>query len=328
MLKNLPDLIYSPLGMQESIEVKCDGQTLSAGSPGASQTKWTMTLKESATGAELELLAQPRPETIPSTDKKSENKPAKLVAAEYLFGHYRNIHRLVFDQSVLSREEYAQQSSLWTRENLLTAEHWIHTGEVFHPLRPRPRPGVCYRRYIPETGRTLTFRLAEVDRDLAAFHQWHNQDRVADFWELKKSAPELREYLEKGLADPHQIPLIMEFDGEAAGYFEVYWVAEDRLGPYYESEAFDRGFHFLIGNEKFLGFENTDAALRSICHFIFLDDPRTRKIMAEPRSDNGKVLRYVETFKAWKKLKEFDFPHKRAALLECRREKFFSQGSI
>ena len=29
------------------------------------------------------------------------------------------------------------------------------------------------------------------------------------------------------------------------------------------------------------------------------------------------------TLDAWKKIKEFDFPHKRAALVECSRERFF-----
>jgi hypothetical protein len=182
---------------------------------------------------------------------------------------------------------------------------------------------VQYARYIPGLGKTLSFRVVDPDQDVAVFHSWQTQPRVYEFWELNKPQKELHEYLVKGSADPHQIPMFVEFDGVPVGYFEMYWTMEDRLGPYYEASAFDRGFHFLIGNENFLGFPNTDAIIKSACHFLFLDDPRTRNIMAEPRSDNKRVLKYVDLIPAWRKLKEFDFPHKRAALLECRRERFF-----
>jgi hypothetical protein len=99
-------------------------------------------------------------------------------------------------------------------------------------------------------------------------------------------------------------------------------LASDNRPPIYDK--FDRGFHFLIGERKFLGIKNTDAVLKSVVHYLFLDDPRTLKIMAEPRSDNKKVLQYVDYFPVWRRIKEFDFPHKRAVLLECTRERLFT----
>jgi hypothetical protein len=116
---------------------------------------------------------------------------------------------------------------------------------------------------------------------------------------------------------------MVTIDGDEVAYFEFYWVKEDRLGPYYDSEAFDRGFHFLVGNKKYLGNKTTDSLIKAVLHFFYIDDPRTRKVMAEPRHDNQKVLKYAEASIGWTKLKEFDFPHKRAALLENRREVFF-----
>ena len=145
---------------------------------------------------------------------------------------------------------------------------------------------------------------------------------------MAESKEKILAYIEKSLKDPHALPTIAECDGVPFGYFELYWTREDRLAPYYESEVWDRGFHFLVGEKSFLGFSNTDAILKSLTHFIYLEDRRTRKIMAEPRSDNQKVLRYLETFVAWKKLYEFDFPHKRSALLECTRERFFTGDFI
>ncbi|WP_374028224.1 GNAT family N-acetyltransferase [Bdellovibrio bacteriovorus] len=226
---------------------------------------------------------------------------------------------------VVNRDDFFQLRPLWVHNglNTWTPEKWTTTKDVAHPVRPAIQEGqILYRRTLSD-GKVLTFRVAHIEKDLDIFHEWHNQPRVLKFWELDKPKEELRDYLAKGLKDGHQFPTILEFDGVPVGYFEMYWTKEDRLGPYYDSEAFDRGFHFLIGDVSVLGFANTDAILKSVCHYLFLEEPRTRKIMAEPRSDNVNVLKYLETFTAWKKLKEFDFPHKRAALLECRREAFF-----
>lgn len=225
-----------------------------------------------------------------------------------------------------SREEFFQHAPLWLAEGGGEArpERWAETNGRAHPVRPAITPGVKYRRYWPSIGRTVSYRVAEVERDLDIFHEWHNQPRVYEFWELNKPKEELREYLAKGLLDPHQTPFILEIDNEPVGYFEFYFTPEDRLGPYYNHDAFDRGFHFLIGSRKHLGLANTDAALKALCHFLFLDDPRTRRVMAEPRADNRKVLRYTEVFPVFQKLYEFDFPHKRAALIRGKREAFFS----
>jgi RimJ/RimL family protein N-acetyltransferase len=237
----------------------------------------------------------------------------------------------LINQSTLTRNEFFQLPGIWSQTpyTSLTPERWIESNNVTHPLRPAFNPAqALYSRYIPKLDKTLTFRVIEHDRDLEIFHFWHNLPRVSHFWELNKSKEELSQYLKKGLTDPHQMPCLVSLDDHPIGYFEFYWVKEDRLGPYYDSEDYDRGFHFLIGDSQSLGFANTDAVLKSTCHFLFLSDPRTRKIMAEPRADNSKILRYVETFSAWRKVKEFDFPHKRAALLECSREKFFSRNFL
>jgi RimJ/RimL family protein N-acetyltransferase len=257
---------------------------------------------------------------------KNATSATSLVAMEHLFTHKPELKTISLNQQTVSRADFYQNPSLWCSYGTTSVkpEQWMHSGNVHHPVRPQPRPGdLLYSRYVPSIGKTVSFRVVDAERDLATFHFWHNQPYVSEFWELAKPEAELKEYLEKGLADLHSIPTFVEFDGVPVGYFEMYWTLEDRLGPYYESEAFDRGFHLLIGNKDYLGFKNTDAILKSATHYLFLEEPRTRKIMAEPRSDNQRIIRYVETFSAWKKLKEFDFPHKRAALLECRREKFF-----
>ncbi|RYZ82704.1 MAG: N-acetyltransferase, partial [Proteobacteria bacterium] len=281
--------------------------------------------------------------------RSSQARPESLgylVGIEHLLGQYSEVTEIVLLSSdpvleqtlesfkteggayFLLRSEFYQLPFLWLakKPSHVLTERWTESHGRSHPVRPKPFDGTAYSRLFPQIQKTLSFRRVDLSRDLDLFHNWHNQARVSEFWELNQSKEQLREYLNKQLNDAHQSPWIVEADGKPVAYFELYYTPEDRLGPYYDYEAHDRGFHFLIGDRSFLGLKNTDAVIKSALHFLFLDDPRTRNVMAEPRSDNTKILRYVEVFPAWKKLKEFDFPHKRAALLECRRERFF-QGT-
>ncbi|WP_109315555.1 GNAT family N-acetyltransferase [Pseudovibrio ascidiaceicola] len=193
-----------------------------------------------------------------------------------------------------------------------------------HPLRPPHPTGLCYERYDPVADVVVSFRAVDIDRDLDRFHRWMNDGRVAYFWELAKSKDELKAYLETLQAKPHTYPLIGCFNGEEAGYFETYWVREDRLGPYYASQSYDRGWHGLIGERRHLGKVKTGAWLRGLTHYLFLDCQLTENIMGEPRVDNAKLLSYADSL-AYEKLMEFDFPHKRSALMCCRRERFFEE---
>ncbi|MFV0303245.1 MAG: GNAT family N-acetyltransferase, partial [Paracoccus sp. (in: a-proteobacteria)] len=193
-----------------------------------------------------------------------------------------------------------------------------------HPRRaPKPR-GLVYRRHDPVAGLDVSFRAVDPDRDLDRFHRWQNDPRVAFFWEEDKSRDELRAFLQGRLEDPHCLPLIGCFDGDEAGYFEAYWAREDRLGPYYDSGPWDRGWHGLIGERRHLGRAKTAAWLRGLTHYLFLDCPMTTQVVGEPRVDNAKLLAYADAL-AYEKLKEFDFPHKRSALMRCRRSGFFGR---
>lgn len=255
-----------------------------------------------------------------------KNEVPQLRTLEFIFSTQKNVKEIQIEgahQFIIRREEMFQMSNLWLAPKAQPGpEKWNREAVRPHPIRSDRKEGVFYQRFVSDINKTISFRGIDAEKDLDTFHRWHNQPRVSFFWELAQSKEELREYIVKTKNDPHMVPTFVEMDGIPVGYFEMYWTMEDRLGPYYEAHAFDRGLHFLIGENSALGFENTDAIVKSALHFLFLDDLRTRRVMAEPRHDNKKVLRYAES-SGWIKLKEFDFPHKRAALLECKRENFF-----
>lgn len=230
--------------------------------------------------------------------------------------------------AIVERSLFLQLPLLWLAPGTRAAYPLIRSAigpqDRLPPLRPPQPNGPMYRRWLPHLGTTLSFRAIDRRRDLALFHGWMNQPRVAFYWELAQSAAELDRYLADQEADPHLFGVIGSFDDVPVGYFEFYWAKEDRLGPYYDAEDFDRGWHGLIGNADHLGRPKTLAWFRAVTHYLFLDEPRTRRIMGEPRASHRKMLSYCADA-AYDTLKEFDFPHKRAALVCCERERFFRE---
>jgi RimJ/RimL family protein N-acetyltransferase len=199
------------------------------------------------------------------------------------------------------------------------------TGEKRHPLRPPKPHGLVYARYIPWLRRTMTLHAATVERDLGSLHRWMNDPDVAYFWQEEGDEEKHRRYLQGLIDDPHMLPLVASFDGEPFGYFEVYWAKENRIAPFYDAQDHDRGWHVLIGEPAFRGKAFLTAWFPAIQHFQFLDDPRTQRIVGEPRADHHRQIANLDRA-GFSKVKEFDFPHKRAMLVMLLRERFFGEG--
>ena len=255
----------------------------------------------------------------------------KKAAAEYLFSHDQHLKSCYWKiagktESVVSRDEHYADPTLFhfnpDRPNKESSDlSDSSTGPFTRPVHPPET--VLYRRFWPETGKTVSLELVSPDLHLKLFHEWQNQDRVHEFWELKGSLSDHRQYLDKALKDPHSIPVILSYNDVPAGYFEIYWAWDDRIAPFYQADPYDRGMHLLIGDTRYLGFSLTYTAWCSVTHFMFLEDKRTRGVVLEPRHDNQKIMKYVNAVDAFRVLKEFDFPHKRAKLIHCERDNFF-----
>lgn len=196
-----------------------------------------------------------------------------------------------------------------------------------HPARaPKPR-GEVYRRFDARLGAWISLRTVEIDVDLARFNRWQNSERVASFWQESGSLEQHREYLDKLEADPHTLTLIGCFDDEPFAYFEAYWAKEDRIAPFYAAGDYDRGIHMLVGEEHHRGPHKVASWLSALVHYLFLDDPRTQRVVAEPRADNAKMIGHMQN-QCFHCEMEFDFPHKRAALMILGRERFFDRCGL
>lgn len=192
------------------------------------------------------------------------------------------------------------------------------TATASHPQRPAKPQGEVYRGFDPQLGAWISLRTLDIELDLERFNRWQNTPRVLAFWDEGGSLDDHRQYLEKLANDPHTLTLIGCFDDQPFAYFEAYWAKEDRIAPFYDADDYDRGIHMLVGEQAHRGPHKVASWLSALTDYLFQDDPRTRRIVAEPRADNDKMIGYMQA-QGYARIKEFDFPHKRAALMVLER---------
>lgn len=184
------------------------------------------------------------------------------------------------------------------------------TNSTRHPRRPRaPRPGeVFYTRYVPSASQYLSFRAASTSptpipyhgpttstpppyphlarlSDTSLLRAWLSNPRVSKFWGTFTD-----DFLPTACSSRHSFPVIGMWDGVPFGFFEIYWVKEDRLGNMLGSGAgdFDRGLHVIIGEEWARG--RVPSWLSSLVHWCFTADYRTMSVVLEPRVDNERYV--------------------------------------
>ncbi|KAI1811990.1 acyl-CoA N-acyltransferase [Poronia punctata] len=215
------------------------------------------------------------------------------------------------------------------------------TNNIRHPRRQKPpRMGeIFYSRYIPSVGKYLSFRVASLSSkpvphlgpvgkgdnneslshlgtmsDQVLLQSWLSAPRVSAFWGNYHD-----NFLSDALKSQHSFPAIGMWDGIPFGYFEIYWVREDRLGQYMGNEAqdFDRGLHVLIGEEWARG--KVAIWLSSLVQWCWQADNRTMNIYLEPRVDNQRFIHHLEN-SGFAKEKQIALPHKQAWLCRLRRE--------
>lgn len=228
---------------------------------------------------------------------------------------------------VCERGVFWQRPAPWVRAQPVYPERLVMSEGRRHPRRPPKPSGEVYRRFDARLGAWFSLRTLDIEADLERFNRWQNSPRVLAFWQEGGSLDHHRAYLQRLADDPHTLTLVGCFDDEPFAYFEAYWAKEDRIAPFYAVDDYDRGIHMLVGEERHRGPHKVAAWLAGLTHYLFLDDPRTRRVVAEPRADNARMIAHMQGL-GFCREKEFDFPHKRAALMAISRERFFDRCTL
>lgn len=192
------------------------------------------------------------------------------------------------------------------------------------PFKPSSTSGPLYTRYFPDLSSDLTFRVASSSnpQDVDLITQWHATDRVNNGWRQRLSRDEQVKTIEATEKNPYTIGLIGWWGDEPWGYVELYYAKQSNLKDFYNAGQFDRGFHALVGEEKFRGPHRVRSWMGAVVHLMFLLDPSTTLCVSEPRLSNSKMVAYEEMVGGHVE-KIIDFDHKRAALVFFNKERFF-----
>lgn len=164
----------------------------------------------------------------------------------------------------------------------------------------------------------------DIPSDLDTLHKWMNDPRVEAMWGVGGPREVQEKFLLGNLTSRNSFPVIGCWDGKPFGYFEIYWVKEDKLGRLMERvDNYDRGIHLLVGEQEFRGPHRVVVWLTALVHHCFLADMRTESVVLEPRVDNLKLIRYLQEV-GFRKEGEVTFPHKQSALMRISRESWES----
>ncbi|KAJ5084725.1 hypothetical protein NUU61_009304 [Penicillium alfredii] len=160
----------------------------------------------------------------------------------------------------------------------------------------------------------------DMPSDLETLHRWMNDPRVEAMWGEGGPQSHQEKFLLANLTSRHSFPVFGCWDGKPFGYFEIYWVKEDRLGRLLDNVGnYDRGIHLLVGEQEFRGSHRVAIWLSALVHHCFLADMRTETVVLEPRVDNTKLISYLQDNGFYKE-GEVSFPHKRSAVMKIKRE--------
>lgn len=160
---------------------------------------------------------------------------------------------------------------------------WPLTGSL-----PAIMPGLGGSSSMPTLPTLSNFLDRPSDLDL--LHKWMNDSRVNAAWGVAGPQETQKKFLTESLQSRHSFPVFGCWDGKPFGYFEVYWVKEDKFGRLLGGDVgnYTRGLHVLIGEEEFRGPHRVKVWLSALVHYCWLADPRTETAMLEPRVDNTK----------------------------------------
>ena len=131
---------------------------------------------------------------------------------------------------------------------------------------------------------------AERSTDLDLLHKWMNEPRINAAWGCAGPMLTQQKFLEDSLSNRHSFPAFGCWDGRPFGYFEIYWVKEDKLGRLLGGDIgnFTRGLHVLVGEKEFRGPHRVRVWLDALVHYCWIVDNRTETVVLEPRVDNEK----------------------------------------
>lgn len=148
---------------------------------------------------------------------------------------------------------------------------------------------------------------------------WMREPHVARHWHQDWCVDAWAEEIAAQLAGGHSRPWLVGLDGEPVAYVEVYRVAADVVGEHIEASPGDLGVHLAIGDPSRTNAGLGTRVLTAVSHGLFAADPTCERVLGDPDAAHG-AARSAFASAGFTLVGERDLGHKRAAIMECRRD--------
>jgi RimJ/RimL family protein N-acetyltransferase len=184
-------------------------------------------------------------------------------------------------------------------------------------------PRIAHYYHHAPSGKTVTLRAVNIERDLVKLHVWAHLPHVMTNWTLNKPLDELRRHFYKILTDTNMSAFIAAIDGCEIGYTETYYAPDDRLANFCKVSDGDYGLHLFIGPADALGKGYSELILCALTDYLFVRH-RARRVLVEP---NHKVqqLTILERKLGFTNLGLLQLPEKTATLYAADAASFYQR---
>lgn len=224
-----------------------------------------------------------------------------------------NLKTRLFDMDELLLP-VAEQAEYVPINNLFHREHY--EKELCQPSNEHTLIKAKFQ-HVPEQ---LSIRKFDKAIHLERLHEWMQRPYVEKFWKMALPIHDIENYIIQVESAQHIGAYVIEVDGEALLYYEIYWSFMDPIGLVYDSEPNDYGAHVIMAHgldQKHL----SPFFVKIGTEYCFTFE-KVKRIVGEGDASN-KPLFFVLQLAGHNKIKDIDVFGKRAYLTICKRNDYF-----
>ncbi|HET7115475.1 MAG TPA: GNAT family N-acetyltransferase [Hanamia sp.] len=150
---------------------------------------------------------------------------------------------------------------------------------------------ILFSRKLPTIGNELVVKPLHLPRDIHIIHQWVNQPRAKQFWQMEGSVENLYRHYEDFLNAGNGYSLMCFLDNKPVAQIDYYKVAADEVKEHFDYKETDFGIHLLMGNyNEPIPHLTRDVMITGLAFLFTLDIAR---IIGEPDARNDKANKLV-----------------------------------
>lgn len=144
---------------------------------------------------------------------------------------------------------------------------------------------------VPTLADPFAVRVADPATDAQLVAEWMARPHLVATWEQDWPADRWRRNMAARLAGRYSVPCVIGYCGRDVGYLEIYRVAQDEVGAFYDSAPTDLGIHIAIGEQELLGRGIFSRFLHALTDAMADAEPDCDIVIGDPDHRNAPIRR-------------------------------------